>query len=90
MRSNQKVKQNGFVVENCGLEIAVRVSGLPDAASAQGEIAGLGTVVVPRRTMLPVLKFPFGSLEHKGFSVVESKVNIPIAEVFLEVARLWL
>ena len=70
---------------NCGQSVRVaRCCVCPE------EIAGLGTVVVPRRTMFSVLKFTFGPLEHKGFSVVESKVNIPIAEVFFEVARLWL
>ena len=34
VRSNQKVKQNGLVVENWGLEMAVKVSGFPEAASA--------------------------------------------------------
>ena len=34
LRSNQKVKQNGLVVEYWGLEMAVSVSGFPVAASA--------------------------------------------------------
>ena len=34
LRSNQKVKQNGLVVEYWGLEMAVSVSGFPVAVSA--------------------------------------------------------